>query len=133
MKAIDSLSNHDAVTSAGIAVAGFSMGGHWALWLAQRPELPITATVVFYAVRAGDFRQSKSRFLFHFAEDDDWVSAAGKKKVRRCLEVAGRDAAYYRYARTRHWFFESNRSDVYQPEAADMAWRRTLGFLQDAA
>jgi carboxymethylenebutenolidase len=41
-----------------IAVVGFSMGGHWACWLAQRPELPIAATVTFYAARSGDYSAS---------------------------------------------------------------------------
>ncbi|QKK10858.1 MAG: hypothetical protein HND59_03865 [Pseudomonadota bacterium] len=44
--AIEHLSHHAAVTAPGIALVGFSMGGHWALWLAQRPELPICATVI---------------------------------------------------------------------------------------
>jgi carboxymethylenebutenolidase len=44
MAAINSLSRHEAVTTPAVAVAGFSMGGHWAVWLAQRPELPIAAT-----------------------------------------------------------------------------------------
>jgi carboxymethylenebutenolidase len=107
------------------------MGGHWALWLAQRPELPIAATVVFYAVRNGNFSHSHSRFLFHFAENDDWVSAANVKKLKRSLEIAGKNASYYEYPGTTHWFFESDRPEAYHPEAAALSWKRTLAFLRN--
>ena len=70
------LSTHEAVTKPLIAVVGFSIGGHWAYWLAQRPELPIAATITFYAARGGDYSKSASSFLGHFAETDEWVSAA---------------------------------------------------------
>jgi carboxymethylenebutenolidase len=130
--AIDHLSGHESATEQRIAIVGFSMGGHWALWLAQRPELPVAATVVFYAARNGDFTQSKSRFLFHFAEDDEWVSTASVKKLKRSLEVAGRDASCYEYPGTSHWFFEKNRQDAFHHQAADQSWKRTLAFLQES-
>ena len=130
--AIDHLSHHESVTSPHIAQVGFSMGGHWALWLAQRPELPIDATVVYYAARNGDFSRSRSRFLFHFAETDAWVSAAGVKRLKRSMDIAGKDVAYHVYPNTTHWFFESDRSDAFDKKAASLAWSRTLRFLKDA-
>jgi carboxymethylenebutenolidase len=78
IRMIGELSDQEAVSRGGIAVIGFSMGGHWAYWLAQRPELPIVATVTFYAARNGAYTASNSRFLAHFAEDDPWVSNARK-------------------------------------------------------
>jgi carboxymethylenebutenolidase len=131
ISAINYLSSHDAVIAPHIAVVGFSMGGHWALWLAQRPELPIDASVIFYAARNGDFTQSHSRFLFHFAENDEWVSAVSVKKLKRSLETAGKDAIYVNYPGTSHWFFESDRSDAFNREAAASAWKRTLAFLNE--
>ncbi|MCL4744466.1 MAG: dienelactone hydrolase family protein [Burkholderiaceae bacterium] len=131
--AIGHLSRLESVASPRIAVVGFSMGGHWALWLAQRPELPIDATVVFYAARNGDFRQSGSRFLFHFAEVDDWVSAASIRKLKRSMELAGKDASYHVYPGTTHWFFESDRPQAFNKKAAAASWKRSLEFLRATA
>ena len=114
-----------------VSVLGFSMGGHWAYWLAQRPELPIAATVCFYAARGGDYSKSRSIFLGHFAETDEWVSAAGVRALERALERAGREHRFHTYEGTGHWFFESDRSDAFVPEAADLAWHRTLSFLRE--
>ncbi|NJN50488.1 MAG: dienelactone hydrolase family protein [Gammaproteobacteria bacterium] len=127
--AIEQLRTHEAVQGSRISQVGFSMGGHWALWLAQRPDLPIGATVVFYAARDGDYTNSESRFLFHFAQSDDWVSATSAKKLVKSLANANADATYYTYPNTTHWFFEDDRKDAYNKSAAAAAWKRTITFL----
>jgi carboxymethylenebutenolidase len=124
------LSAHEAVCTPKIAVVGFSMGGHWAFWLAQRPELPIVATTTFYAARNGDYSKSASSFLGHFAETDEWVSAAGIRKLHRSLEGAGREFTFHTYPGTSHWFFEWDRTDVYNPKASELAWGRTIDFTK---
>lgn len=130
MGSIDQLARHEAAKGKGVALMGFSMGGHWALWLAQRPELPIQSTVVFYAARNGDFSESRSNFQFHFAEQDEWVSAANIKKMTRSIEAAGKRAEVHRYSDTGHWFFESDRPEAFRPQAASLAWKRSLAFLR---
>ena len=128
-RAIEQLAKHPAVQGSTIGVVGFSMGGHWALGLSQQPELPIGAAVTFYAARAGDYSTSRAAFLGHFAEKDDWVSDAALKKLRKSLETAGRIAELFVYPGTGHWFFESDRTDVYDSQAAELAWQRTVAFL----
>ncbi len=111
---------------------GFSMGGHWALWLAKqsRPEIPpISATTVFYAARAGDFSTSGSAFQFHLAETDPFVSDKAIVRQERQLRSAGLDVEFHRYPSTGHWFFEWDRPDAFDPQAARLAWDRTVGFL----
>ena len=131
IRMINLLSGHEAVSRPGIGLIGFSMGGHWAFWLAQRPELPIEATVTFYAARNGAFSQTRSTFLAHFAETDEWVSAAGIRKLKKSLEAAGKSPRFYTYPGTGHWFFEQDRSREFNPEAAALAWPRTLEFLKE--
>jgi carboxymethylenebutenolidase len=130
IRAIEQLGHHPAVQGSSIGVIGFSMGGHWALWLSQRPELPIGATVTFYGARAGNYTSSRAVFLGHFAETDDWVSGAALKKLKKSLETGGKVAEFCVYPGTRHWFFESDRADAYNSEAAGLAWARTIKFLR---
>jgi carboxymethylenebutenolidase len=84
--------------------------------------------VIYYAARNGDYH-SKSKFLFHFAEDDDWVSSSSVNSLQKSLAAADRDAAYHVYPGTTHWFFESDRQDVFNQSAATLSWKRTLSFL----
>jgi carboxymethylenebutenolidase len=44
--------------------------------------------------------------------------------------MLGRDVTFWRYPGTSHWFFESDRELAFVPEAAEVAWQRTLEFLQ---
>jgi carboxymethylenebutenolidase len=113
-----------------VGIVGFSMGGHWAYWLAQRPGLPIVATVTFYAARNGDYSGSRSSFQAHFAETDEWVSPASVRKLERSLSKAGRSFEFHTYPGTGHWFFEEDRADVFEPKGAALAWTRTSDFLK---
>ena len=44
--------------------------------------------------------------------------------------AAGRKVTFHRYPGTGHWFFEPDRVDAFNPEAARIAWERTLSFLK---
>lgn len=107
------------------------MGGHSVLSLAQRQEFPATAIAAFHAARNGNFAQSKARFLFHFAEDAAWVSVASVKKLKKSREVAGSDASYHVDPKTTPWFFESDRANAFNSDAAALSWKRTVSFLRD--
>ncbi len=131
VRTIEQLKTHPAVQGPTIGVVGFSMGGHWALWLSQRPELPIGATVTFYGARAGDYTDSRSDFMGHFAEKDAWVSDAAINKLKKSLALANRVAEFFIYPDTTHWFFESDRADAYNARSAKLAWRRTVEFLKN--
>jgi carboxymethylenebutenolidase len=130
MRKLGELSDSEAVVGGDVALLGLSMGGHWAFWLAQRPELPIAATVTFYACRNGDYSRTRSSFSCHFAESDPWVSASAKRRLLRSFEREQVDAETFEYPGTHHWFFESDRKDAFDRGAARLAWSRTLRFLE---
>ena len=129
--AIEYLQGLDAVTRPRLGAIGFSLGAYHALGMSiDRPDV-IRAVVAFYGTRTGDYARSQAAYLCHFAETDEWVTASGIKKLDRALRVANRPATFYTYASTGHWFFEKDRANAYNPNAARLAWRRTAIFLRD--
>lgn len=79
--------------------------------------------------RNGPAAHRDRAFLAHFAQTDEWVSVTGVRKLERSLAKAGRDHAFHTYEGTGHWFFEFDRHEC-DPEAAALAWERTLALLR---
>jgi carboxymethylenebutenolidase len=129
-QAVAQLQGISGTNTHGIGVIGFSLGGFWALWLADQKSNPVVATVVFYATRNDDYAQSHSAFQFHLAESDDYEPTSEVEKVQNSLSAAGKPAEFYSYAGTTHWFFESDRPEAYHAESAKLAWNRTVEFLK---
>lgn len=133
LPAVDKLSKHPSVTSHGLGVIGFSLGGYWSLWLAQKmPEL-FRAVVLFYGTNGGggDFQQSRAAFLGHFAEKDPYETTDTIQELEKNLKGANRPVTFYTYPDTSHWFFEKDRPEAYRTQAAQLAWERTVKFLND--
>jgi carboxymethylenebutenolidase len=130
LSAVEQLRELPAITGKALGVIGFSLGGYWALWLSlEKPEY-IKAVTVFYGTRNADYSQAQAAYLGHFAEADDWVAASGVKKLEKSLRTANRPATFYTYEGTEHWFFEEDRIEAYNAQATQLAWKRTLEFLQ---
>jgi carboxymethylenebutenolidase len=53
------------IPGSSLGVVGFSMGGHWAIWLSQQPDLPIGSVVLYYAARGGKFGKSRASYQAH--------------------------------------------------------------------
>jgi carboxymethylenebutenolidase len=130
MRDIDTLRSVNPVIGRKVGVIGFSMGGHWAVWLSQRPNLPIASTVLYYAARGGDFSASHSAFLAHYAEQDEWVGKAAKQRMESAIHKASCALQTYTYPQTGHWFAESGRPGEYDAAAAQLALERTVGHLR---
>jgi carboxymethylenebutenolidase len=131
LPAVKELGKHPAVNGHGLGVVGFSMGGYWSLWLAEKmPEL-FKAVVLFYGTNGGggDFMRSKAAFLGHFAEKDPYETAASIEELEKNLKGANRLVTFYTYPGTGHWFFEKDRPEAYSAQATRLAWERTLKFL----
>jgi carboxymethylenebutenolidase len=112
-----------------IGVVGFSLGAWWSLWLNERMPKSIAATVLFYGTRGMKDISTRSAFLGHFADTDPYVMVSGRKKLEKTLKAAGREVSFHVYPGTNHWFFESDRPE-FQAEAAELAWQRTVEFLE---
>jgi carboxymethylenebutenolidase len=112
-----------------IGVVGFSMGGHWAVWLSQRPKYDVSATVLYYAARGGDFSACRSSFLAHFADDDPWVSPSARRTMAAAIRKSGCAYRAFDYPGTGHWFAESDRPAAFRAGPASSAFERTARHL----
>lgn len=112
------------------SVIGFSMGAAWALVLASEQPDVFRKVVLFYGNYEGmDVSKIRADILGNFAEMDEWESMDGVRATERDLHRMGLNPTFHFYANTKHWFFEEDRPE-YDPEAAELAWRRTLEFLR---
>jgi carboxymethylenebutenolidase len=116
----------------GLAVIGFSLGAYYSLDLAAADPEHIRAVVLFYGTGGGDFSSSRAAYLGHFAEHDQFEPQSSVDDLEESLRQAGRPVTFHRYRGTGHWFFEPDRSDAYNREAAALAWERTLTFLRES-
>jgi carboxymethylenebutenolidase len=115
-----------------VAVIAFSMGAYYALNLAANDPETIRSVVLFYGVGPADFGKSKADYLGHFADHDEYEPPENVQWLEKSLREAGRPMTFYTYPNTHHWFFEPDRVNEYNPEAAALAWERTLVFLRRA-
>ena len=114
----------------GLAVIGFSLGANYALDLSNADPEHIRSVVVCYGTGGDDFSNSKADYLGHFAENDTYEPKPYVDELEEILRQAGRPVTFYRYPGIGHWFMEPDREQAYNPEAADLAWERTLAFLK---
>ncbi|HET9999500.1 MAG TPA: dienelactone hydrolase family protein [Ktedonobacteraceae bacterium] len=131
--ALQLLRQHTATHQAGgqskFGLIGFSLGGAYALDTSVNLAEEIAAVVIFYtAWSEPDYGSAKAAYLCHFAEHDPFESAESVAEMERTLQAAGRQATFYTYPGTKHWFFEDNRPE-YDAGAAHLAWERTIQFL----
>lgn len=117
-----------------IGTVGFCMGGSLALWSATfTPE--IVAAVGFYpALPWGRLRPQWSGYqgkvaMIHTDEHEGGAAAPGIAAARSAIEAAGGQVEVFDYPGTGHAFFNDDRPQVYHPQAAALAWERTLDLF----
>ncbi|MGH9027141.1 MAG: dienelactone hydrolase family protein [Acidimicrobiia bacterium] len=133
--AVDDLGDHDAVTSAGVGVTGFCMGGGLALWLATlRPER-IKAVVPYYGIipwpaAQPDWSVLRAKVQGHYAENDEFASPEEVAKLEGELRGLGKDVEFFTYPGVEHAFTNHHRPEVFHEDHSDTAWQRTVEFLR---
>ncbi len=63
--------------------------------------------------------------------DDEWEPIAEVRATEEKIRGAGKDVTFHLYPGTKHWFFEENRPLEYDRDASDLAWKRTIEFLDN--
>lgn len=114
------------------AVVGFGMGGTLAMKFAcQRKRL---RTAVSYYGRiiqpAGELQDILCPVLYHYAEQDPWVSAQDIERLRHAAQEYKKVFDIRTYPGAPHAFVNELRADSYREEAATEAWTATAQFLK---
>jgi carboxymethylenebutenolidase len=124
------LSRHSSPAKLG--AVGFCMGGQLALF-AGCLEPNIGAVVDFYGIHPNvkpDYSRLSGPVLGLFAEKDAFVTPQAARDVEAAIKKAGKQVAIHIYPGVDHAFFNDERSDVYDKNAAADAWKRTLSHFR---
>jgi carboxymethylenebutenolidase len=122
-------------SDAGVAAVGFCMGGSLALWsatLAARVQVAVGfyPTIPWERMRPHWPGYAGKSAVIHCAEADGASTAAGVQTARQAIADSGGDCTLYDYPGTKHAFFNDDRPEVYDADAAASAWARTLDALR---
>ncbi len=129
MAAVDFLRRRPDVQQSPFSLIGFSMGAAWSLVLAsERPE-DFHKAVLFYGAGEGDFTKVRAEILGHFSDTDEWEDINYVRSMESEMRQAGIKTTFHIYPQMPHWFFENDRPE-FNPQAAELAWTRTLEFLR---
>ncbi len=113
-----------------LGVTGFCWGGSTTNYLAVALGADLQAGVPFYGAAAAtaSVPQIKAPLMVQYAEDDQWVNAT-RPAFEAALKAAGASYEMHVYPGTRHGF-HNNSTPRYNPEAAKLAWERTIAFFK---
>ena len=114
--------------SARIAAVGFSLGAAWSMWTPAERDRVVASVVYYGSLQGPSLARASVPVLGHFAETDPYEPDEAVAAFEGALRSAGRDVVIHRYPGTGHWFAEPSR-DAYRPEAADLAFERSVVFL----
>jgi carboxymethylenebutenolidase len=130
------LTEKSYVVGKGVGAIGFCMGGSLALWSATLSE-KITAAVAFYPGMpwarmspVWDNYSGKSAII-HCSESDGTSTAPGIQEAITSIKAGHGNIEVFDYPGTHHAFFNNDRESVYDSKAAEIAWNRTISFLNE--
>jgi carboxymethylenebutenolidase len=134
--AVDYLATHPAVTSKGIGVVGFCMGGLLAFIIAANRPDKVKAIVPFYGFPQGpaepDWSKITASIMGHMAEHDDYFSPAAARALEAKLQGMGKVCTLTVHAGTGHAFMAPhNALGTLNAKLAAEIWPRVTSFLHE--
>ena len=126
---VDTLRARPEVRNEPLSLIGFSMGAAWSLVVVSERPADFGKVVLFYGVGESDFTKIKADILGHFSDADEWEPLDGIRAMEEDMHTAGLNPTFHIYPQMPHWFFEEDRPE-FDPQAAEVAWKRTLEFLR---
>lgn len=133
--AIDYLAGHSAVTSKGIGVVGFCMGGMLAFIIAANRPDAVKAVVPFYGFPQGaaepDWTPLTASISGHMAEHDDFFPPAAARALESKLRKMGKDVTLTVHPGTGHAFMgPHNALGTLNASLAAEIWPDMISFLR---
>jgi len=113
-----------------VGIVGFGMGGSLGLWASVRLSDLVAAVVSFYGTQQIDFAGSKSAYLIHFAEEDEYITDDEAAFMEATMGLESLPVEVITYEGTRHGFCEPD-SETFDPDAFERAWGRSAEFLRE--
>ena len=129
MHAVRFLKSRTNVNPQRVASIGWCFGGGWSYQMAKN-DLGVKATVIYYGFfnPKDDLSKMRATIIGHFAEKDRGIKVDNVRELQVKLKTLKGDHEIYIYPNTSHAFANPTR-DIYDREATELAWRRTLAFL----
>jgi carboxymethylenebutenolidase len=133
--AVDYLASHAAVTSQGIGVVGFCMGGMLSFIIAANRPDQVKALVPFYGFPQGDSQPDYAKIAAaingHMAEQDSYFPPTAAKALEAKLRGLGKTATLTVHPGTGHAFMGPHDAlGTHNPELAAKIWPEVLAFLR---
>jgi len=113
-------------------VVGFCMGGALAKYAATK-DANVGAAVSFYGgfkKVSFDWENLQAPILLFAGEEDKGVPAEGERALAEKLQSMGKNATVKTYPNADHAFFNDTRPEVYNAEASQDAWQKTLELFR---
>ena len=134
--AVDYLSSHSAVTSNGIGVVGFCMGGMLAFIIATNRPDKVKAVVPFYGFPQGatepDWSKLTAPISGHMAEHDDFFPPEAARALEAKLRALGKNVTLAVHPGTGHAFMAPhNALGTLNATLAARIWPEVVSFLQE--
>lgn len=133
--AVDYLASNPAVTSNGIGVVGFCMGGMLAFLIAANRGDKVKAVVPFYGFPQGpaepDWAKMTAVVSGHMAENDSFFPPTGAKTLETKLRGMGKNVTLTVHPGTGHAFMAPhNALGTLNQKLADQIWPQVVSFLK---
>ncbi len=131
--AVAELLNHESCSSEKAGVVGFCMGGQLSMFAACVND-SIGGCVNLYGIHPNvqpDFARLNSPMLGFFAEHDEYASPEAVAALDQTLTDLGKEHSFTTYKGRQHAFFNSDRPEVYDHEAAEMCWEWMTEFFKE--
>jgi carboxymethylenebutenolidase len=127
--AVEYLLAQPSVTGSAVGVAGFCMGGLFALNLAVTAGAKVGATVVFYGTFSGDedFSQVRTPVLAVVGGQDAFTPP---ERARAVLDRINGTVRVQVYDAGHAFFNDENLLGTYDDEKAKQAWAQAVDFLR---